>query len=104
MCRQTFNTFAAKRGCSRIYRSLPNRDYSRNLRVQLIADIFNRYKGHNVLLFISKCSGGIIISYMEVSAILCTRMDFTNMFKLSLDFAEIKNIENMSMGMTYRTH
>ena len=26
------------------------------------------------------------------------------MFVMSLDFAEIKNIENMSMGMTYRTH
>ena len=24
------NTFAAKRDCRRIYRSLPNRDYSRN--------------------------------------------------------------------------
>ena len=31
-------------------------------------------------------------------------MDFTNMFLMSLDFTEIKNIENMSMGMTYRTH
>ena len=26
------------------------------------------------------------------------------MFVMSLDFAKIKNIENMSMGMTYRTH
>ena len=26
------------------------------------------------------------------------------MFVMALDFAEIKNIENMSMGMTYRTH
>ena len=31
-------------------------------------------------------------------------MDFTNMFVMSLDFAEIKKIENMSVGMTYRTH
>ena len=31
-------------------------------------------------------------------------MDLTNMFVMSLDFAEIKNIENMSMGMIYRTH
>ena len=31
-------------------------------------------------------------------------MDFTNMFVMSLDFAEIKNIENMFMDMTYRTH
>ena len=44
------------------------------------------------------------ISYMEVYAIFCTRMDFTEMFAMSLDFAEIKNIENMSMGMAYRTH
>ena len=41
---------------------------------------------------------------MEVSAIFCTRMDFTKMFEMSLDFAEIKNIEIMSIGMTYRTH
>ena len=46
----------------------------------------------------------IKISYMEVSAIFCTRMDFTKMFEMSLDFAEIKNIEIMSIGMTYRTH
>ena len=26
------------------------------------------------------------------------------MFVMSLDLAEIKNIENMSMWMTYRTH
>ena len=47
------------------------------------------------MFFISKCSGEIIISYMEVSAIFCTRMDFTNMFEMSLEFAEI--------AMTYRT-
>ena len=41
---------------------------------------------------------------MEVSAVLCTRMDFIKMFVMSLDFALIKNIENMSMGMTYRKH
>ena len=46
----------------------------------------------------------IIIPYMEVYAIFCTRMEFTKFFVMSLDFAEIKNIENMSMGMTYRTH
>ena len=44
------------------------------------------------------------MSYMEVSAIFCSRMDFTNMFEMPLDFAEIKNIENMFMGITYRTH
>ena len=56
------------------------------------------------MFFISKCSGYIIISYMEVYAIFCTRMGFTKMFVMSLDFAEIKNIENMSVMMTYRTH
>ena len=56
------------------------------------------------MFLISKCSGDIMISYMEVSAIFCTRMDFTKMFEMSSDFAEIKHIEHMSMGMTYRTH
>ena len=45
------------------------------------------------MFFISKCSGDIIISYMEVSEFFCTIMDLTNMFEMSLDFAEIKNIE-----------
>ena len=65
---------------------------------------FNRCKGRRFLFFISKCSGDIIMSYMEVSAIFSSIMDFTNMFEMSLDFAEVKNIENMSMGMIYRTH
>ena len=56
------------------------------------------------MFFISKCSGDIIISYMEVYAIYCSGMDFAEMFVMSLDFAEIKNIENISMGMTYRNH
>ena len=56
------------------------------------------------MFFISKCSGDIIISYMEVYAIFCTRMVFKMFFVMSLDFAEIKNIENMSMGMIYRMH
>ena len=42
--------------------------------------------------------------YMEIYAIFCTRMDLTKLFVMSLDFAEIKYIENMSMGMLYRTH
>ena len=42
--------------------------------------------------------------YMEVYAIFCTGIDFTNFFVMSLDFAEIKNIENMSVGMIYRMH
>ena len=37
--------------------------------------------------------GDIIISYMEVYAIFCTRMSFITMFVMSLDSAEIKNIE-----------
>ena len=37
---------------------------------------------------------------MEVYAIFFTRKDFI-FFVMSLDFAEIKNIENMSMGMIY---
>ena len=58
----------------------------------------------NLCSLFQKCSGDIIISEMEVCAIFCTRMDFTKMFVMSLDFAEFKNIENMFMGMTYRTH
>ena len=91
------NTFAAKHDCSRMSRSLPNA-------TTVKGTIDSRYKGRKLLLFISNRSGDIIISHMEVSAIFCTRMDFTNMFEISLDLAEIKNIENMSMGMTYRTH
>ena len=41
---------------------------------------------------------------MSYNGIFCIRMDFTKIFVRSLDFAEIKNIENMSIGMTYRTH
>ena len=66
--------------------------------------IFNRYKRRTSLFFISKRSGDIIISYMEIYAIYCSRMNFAKLFVMSLDFAEIKNIENISMGMTYRTH
>ena len=66
--------------------------------------IFNRLKGCNSLFYISKCSGDMIISYMEVYAIFCTRIDFTKMFVMSLDFEEIKYIKNRPMGMTYRTH
>ena len=41
---------------------------------------------------------------MEVYAIFCTRIDFTNFFVMSLEFAGKKNIENMSVGMIYRMH
>ena len=45
-----------------------------------------------------------MISYIEVGATFCTRMDYTKIFVMSLDFVEIKNIENMSMGITYTVH
>ena len=48
------------------------------------------------MIVISKYSGGIIISFMEVCAIFCTRMDFTKLFVMSLDFADVKNNENVS--------
>ena len=44
-----------------------------------------------------------MISYMKVYAIFSARMEFTTKIVLSLDFAEIDNIENMSNGMAYRT-
>ena len=56
------------------------------------------------MFFISNCLGNIVLSYMDVYAIFCTRIDFTNFFVMSLDFAKIKNIENMSVGMIYRMH
>ena len=56
------------------------------------------------MFFISKCSGDIIISYMEVNAFFVQEWILQKKFVMSLDFVEIKNIENMSMGMTYRTH
>ena len=56
------------------------------------------------MFFILKCSGDLMISYMEISTVFCTRMDFKKMFEMSLDFTEIRNIENMSMGLTYRVH
>ena len=62
----------------------------RNIKARLIAGYFNRYKGCISLFFISKCSEDKIISYMEVYAMFYTRMDFTEMSVMSLDFAEIK--------------
>ena len=43
------------------------------------------------MFFISKWSGDIIISYMEEYAIFCTRIDLTEMFVMSLDFADVKD-------------
>ena len=39
-----------------------------------------------------------------VYKIFCTRIDFPQIFVMSLEFAEIKIIKNASMGMTYRMH
>ena len=41
---------------------------------------------------------------MEDYASFYTRMDFIKMFVMSLDFANVKNNEDMSKGMAYRTH
>ena len=40
------------------------------------------------------------MSYMEENAIFCTKIDFIKIFVMSLDFADVKNNENMSKGMT----
>ena len=45
-----------------------------------------------------------MISYMEIYTLFCTRIDFTKIFVMSFDFADVKNYENMSKGMIYRTH
>ena len=45
-----------------------------------------------------------MISYIELYAIFCTIIDFTKLFVMSLDFADVKNNFNVSKGMTYRTH
>ena len=57
--------------------------------------IFNRYKGRNFYLYFK-----MYIIY----ASLFTRIDLTKIFVMPLDFADVKNNENMSKGMTYRTH
>ena len=41
---------------------------------------------------------------MKINANFCTRMEFNQKIVMSLDFAEIENIKNMSNGMTYRMH
>ena len=47
------------------------------------------------MISILKYSGDIIMSYIEVYAIFRTRIDFTEMFEMSLDFADVKDNENM---------
>ena len=55
------------------------RDYSRNSKAQLI----------------SKCSGAIIISYIEAYAIFCPRMDF---------FKNLCNVIRFRENQKYRKH
>ena len=55
--------------------------------------------------FISICSGHIIISYVEVTTQFSVyRMDFTKKIEMLVDFADVKNNENMSKGKTYRMY
>ena len=42
----------------------------------------------------------MIVSIPDLAPLLT----FTKIFVMSLDFAEIKNIDKMSIKMTYRTH
>ena len=75
------------------------------------AVFFNRYKGRKFLFFISKCSGDILFKKKkkkkyriwrsaQFSVQECNLTYFYKKVVMSLDFAEIKNIENMFMGMT----
>ena len=41
---------------------------------------------------------------MEEYAIFCKGIDFRKLFVMSLDFADVKNNETMSKGITDRTH
>ena len=59
--------------------------------MQLFVLYFKMSRGHNCIVY-----GGIRNFLYKNGAY--------NFFVMSLDFAENKNIKNMSMGMTYRTH
>ena len=98
---KSLSTFAAKRDCSRINRY--KRDYIRNLKAQLIAVYFNRYRGRKYSSLFKMSMGHYNIVY-EGRRNFLYKNGLYKMFVMSLDFAEIKNIENMSMRMTYRTH
>ena len=85
----SLNTFAAKRDCSRIYRSLPNAttveiDNCLFLTVIMDANLFyfKMFIGHNIIIY-------------GKYAIFCTRIDFTKMFVMSLDLADVKNNETI---------
>ena len=69
-----------------------------------LPSVFNRYMGRNSLFFISKCSGDIMISYAEVYENSCTRMEFTKMFVMALDFAAAKITIKRVQGNDIRTH
>ena len=58
--------------------------------MQLFVLYFKMFKGHNYIVYEVKCN-------------FLYKMDF-NFFAVSLDFAEINNNENMSIGMIYRMH
>ena len=44
------------------------------------------------------------IVYGKMRNFLYKNVFFTKIFVMSLNFTEIKNVKNMVMGMTYRTH
>ena len=44
----------------------------------------------NLCSLFCKCLGDILISYMEVNSIFCTRIDLTRIFVMSLDFPDQK--------------
>ena len=54
--------------------------------------------GRNSLFYISKCSRDLILSYVKVYAIVCTKMDFKKLFAMSLDFADAKNSQRRGQG------
>ena len=59
--------------------------------MQLFVLYFKMFKGHNSIVY------GGMRNFLFMNGLW-------NFFVMSLDFAEIKNIEIMSMGITYRTH
>ena len=52
---------------------------------------FEMFRGHNNVIY------GDTRNFLHKNG-------FTELFVMSLDFAEIKNIENMSVGMACRMH
>ena len=64
----------------------------------------------NNLAPMKNCPGGMqgnlnwMPGYMEVCENFSTRIDFTSNLVMPLDFADMNNNENMSKGITCRTH